>query len=479
MFNSNENGGNIIFNISDLNITLKQIQKFISDNKSNISPIPLLNYIIGQCNYGGQLMNNSVLLAMLKRFINSTIIHGSNNDENENRKVEKPQQVSSYADGWRVLPSSTIITGDQHVNFIMNEVPNNSHSSILNMNENSQSIQNENQTNIFIRSISSTEIRILNKEEEINQKEITATTILSNLLDLLPLPFDTIEATLRCSIKYEEAYNSLLLKEINSYNYLLFVIKNDMNTLMKINNGSINTTDALNELKRDVIHHSTVPNQWKCISYTTNSNISLIQYISNLKKRINFIKNWIKRNKPPSMIWIGGFFWVSNFLNCTLQNYARKRYYIDVNYFENFILLVKSNFILILLIFQYRIIPIDHLGWNTQVCKKTNYDSAPRNGIYIHGLSFENGKWDTHEGILVNQLKNEYISKCPILLMKPCPSEEVINKFIYKCPMYRSLNITNFSNQYKTLNYICQVQLPTKCTQEYWTERGCKLFIET
>ena len=303
-------------------------------------------------------------------------------------------------------------------------------------------------TNVFLSSLANTDFSPLATQEQA-ALPTTSSAIpeLTTLLATVPLPFDTIEAVLRCPIKYEEAYNNMLQNEMHSYNHLLSLVHHDISTLIHAEHGTMAMTDTVKALKQSLLQHHTVPNAWKTQSYTTLSTISIGQYLTNLTRRIEFIKLWIKKNKPPPMIWLGAFFFVQTFLNSTLQNYSRKR-----------------------------TINIDHLGWQTTVCKKTNYDSAPRNGIYIHGLSFECGQWNAEEGLLVDQHKGQWQSKCPVLLMKAIPKEEQ-TRYPFFCPVYRTKERTE-TQWSKTTNYVLDVQIPTQHSQEYWEERGCALIVD-
>ena len=109
------------------------------------------------------------------------------------------------------------------------------------------------------------------------------------------------------------------------------------------------------------------------------------------------------------------------------------------------------------------------------MCKKLNYDSAPRNGVYIRGLCFEGGRWDREEQLLVESVKNEFVSVCPILLMKPVPMEEIA-MYPFDCPLYRTSDRRE-NEAYTTSNFVCRIQIPTKGSQEYWEERGAALVV--
>ena len=121
-------------------------------------------------------------------------------------------------------------------------------------------------------------------------------------------------------------------------------------------------------------------------------------------------------------------------------------------------------------------IPIDQLAWTAQVMKKNKYDSSPRNGIYITGMSFDSCAWDSQNEVLVDCARKQFVSKCPILLMRMVGKEEVV-LYPYECPIYRT-RLRRENEQARTSNFVCRVQIPTKESQIYWEQRGAALVLE-
>ena len=231
---------------------------------------------------------------------------------------------------------------------------------------------------------------------------------------------------------------------MSAYNTVILTMRQDIHQLQNAIQGKEAMTVALKELHAD-LNLNVFPNKWISITYPTLKNYS--DYVLNLKRRISFLLEWYKKGKIPATFWIGGLFYIKSFLYSTLQRYSRKK-----------------------------TINIEHLIWSSQLMKKEKYETAPRSGIYITGLFFEGGTWDSTEQLLLDSPRHIFVTKCPVILMKPIPKEEV-KIYPYECPVYRTKKRQEKLNA-ATTNHVCQIQIPTKQTQEYWEQRGCALLVE-
>ena len=64
-----------------------------------------------------------------------------------------------------------------------------------------------------------------------------------------------------------------------------------------------------------------VPANWANVAYPSLK--PLASWITDLIKRINFMRTWLV-NGPPNTFWMGGFYFPQGFMTGASQNHARK-----------------------------------------------------------------------------------------------------------------------------------------------------------
>ena len=185
-----------------------------------------------------------------------------------------------------------------------------------------------------------------------------ATMILSKIVST----FQTEEVLLKYPLKYYESMNTVLLQELMRYNRLIVKIITSLKNLIKVYEGTILINEEYEMLSQSILNNS-IPESWSKVSY--NSCKSLIAYVEDLKKRIDFFNNWIE-NGRPKVFWISGIFFTQSFLTATLQEYARKNH-----------------------------IPIDTLSYSFQVIEDVK--DPPDSGVYVNGLYLEGARWEQGE----------------------------------------------------------------------------------
>lgn len=113
---------------------------------------------------------------------------------------------------------------------------------------------------------------------------------------------------------------TVLLQEVDRYNILLKVAKE---SLIKLKNAILGTdlmSENLDEVYRSFLRLK-VPGLWEGVSYLSLKPLS--PWLTDLKRRVNFIQDWVLKGNPIHF-WLPGFFFPQGFLTGVLQTYARE-----------------------------------------------------------------------------------------------------------------------------------------------------------
>lgn len=177
----------------------------------------------------------------------------------------------------------------------------------------------------------------------------------------------------------------------------------------------------------------------------------------------NILQSWIEHGMPTSF-WISGFFFPQSFLTAVLQTHSR-----------------KYNLAIDMLKFDFEVL-------NTTLYQKKIYEkrqqeeagnlfedlSFPKDGIYVHGLFLEAGKWDRAKGGLIDPDVGELQTVFPVLWMKPCEKYEINNR--YESPLYKTpVRAGVLSTTGHSTNFILSILLESEKPPNFWILRGTAL----
>jgi dynein heavy chain len=70
------------------------------------------------------------------------------------------------------------------------------------------------------------------------------------------------------------------------------------------------------------IQEARVPDVWMEKSYPSKKPLGA--YLTDLKKRIAFLRKWYDEG-TPQIFWVSGFYFTQSYLTGVLQNYARRK----------------------------------------------------------------------------------------------------------------------------------------------------------
>lgn len=116
----------------------------------------------------------------------------------------------------------------------------------------------------------------------------------------------------------------------------------------------------------------------------------------------NFLQIWLKNSKPISF-WISGLSFPQGFITGVLQTHARK-YNIPIDH-------LKLDFKAKKILLQQEEIETVHKRENKEIASAYQNLQEPLDGVFIHGLFIDAGRWDFQSMILVDANKGNFLNK--------------------------------------------------------------------
>lgn len=329
------------FNESDLRISIRQLKMFLDESVGKEIPFSALNYLTGECNYGGRVTED-----LDRRCLRSIIT------SYYTPKIFDSEYKFSESGVYYAPETETI---EEMVAYI-EALPLSVKPEVFGMHENADITKDQNETFKLFDSILLTQPRSsagggISSEDVVIQ-------VSKDILKKLPNLFDIEEIQKNYPILYEECLNTVLLQELGRYNILLQVIKDSLTDVVKAIKGLVVMNSELENVF-DSIFDGKIPELWKSKSYPSLKPLS--SYIKNLQERLSFFQDWIL-NGPPIIFNLSSLFFTQSFLTGIRQNYARAK-----------------------------TIPIDTIDFDFQVILKNNtiLSSKPEEGAFINGLFFD------------------------------------------------------------------------------------------
>ncbi|KAF2878695.1 hypothetical protein ILUMI_27474 [Ignelater luminosus] len=446
-------GWNIIyeFNDSDREFAFNTLKMFCADN---IIPWDALEYITGEITYGGRVTDYwdlRCLKTILKGFFAPHTL--------------KPGYAYSDSGVYYCPPFEKL----QEYRDFVDKLPIIEEPEIFGMHENANIAFQTKETQTVIRTIMESQPRSAGGTEGKSSDEIVyelAEGVINAILTVITTDETHPNLYKRDKQGRLPSLTTVLMQEVDRFNKLLKLIHVSMNNLQKAIKGLVVMSEELEEVFKAFLNNQ-VPNMWSSRSYPSLK--SLGSWVHDLELRLDFICIWLKYFQPPSY-WLSGFYFTQGFLTGTLQTHARK-YNLPIDQ-------LKYDFVIQPFYVDQEIIKLKHDEEGREIPDAYGDVQPPQDGVIIHGLFADAGRWDIDNMILVDPNPGEINPPLPAILLLPV-TEMPENDNRYICPLYKtSVRAGTLSTTGHSTNFVIAVLLPSKEKQSYWILKGTALLTQ-
>eukprot|EP00293_Proteomonas_sulcata_P004944 CAMPEP_0184324858 /NCGR_PEP_ID=MMETSP1049-20130417/137295_1 /TAXON_ID=77928 /ORGANISM="Proteomonas sulcata, Strain CCMP704" /LENGTH=505 /DNA_ID=CAMNT_0026646741 /DNA_START=98 /DNA_END=1615 /DNA_ORIENTATION=- len=435
------------FTHGDMTISLRQTKMMLDEYEED--QFKSLNYLIGECNYGGRVTDDKdrrYLLCALADFY----------------------QVLIFDDEFAFSPSGTykappaVPSHDEIIEYILG-LPLTQMPEIFGLHDNADITKDQQETNYFSDTVLGTESASAGGGGSSGGKsqEEVLDELAESILSKVPEPFDRERVMKKYPIKFEESMNTVLAQELIRYNTLVETIRSTLANLRKALKGLIVMSSELEEVV-NALNTGKVPGGWAKKAYPSLKPLG--PFVSDFLARLAFLQKWIDQG-IPAMFWMPGFFFVHAFMTGGMQNFARKY-----------------------------TIPVDNLTFKHHMMSETEFDSPPENGVYVYGLFAEAGRFNFDSMELDESEPKVLFSSMPVMWFEPKEEpppalfwkeeerdEAGVPKSVgyYVSPVYNtSARRGTLSTTGHSTNYVCPIVIPSSRPQSHWIKRGTALLMQ-
>jgi len=417
------------FNESDFQISVRQLQMFL--NEYDDIPYKAIAYLTGECNYGGRVTDDwdrRTLTTILANFVNPQVVHDPNYVFCPGGSVYGLPRKGEYKVYLKHIQALPAMPPPE----------------VYGLHLNAGITRDLKSTDLLMDSLIAVQGKS-SRGEGTGTEELLL-TIIRDILNKLPSPFNTEAASKKFPVTYSESMNTVLVQEMDRFNKLLRVIHSSLVELEKAVKGLVVMSTSLEAVVESLLV-SKVPTLWAKASYPSLKPLS--PYVTDFVERIKTLQDWESKGKPV-VFWLSGFFFTQAFLTGAMQDYARKY-----------------------------TVPIDRLGFDFQVLHESSVSARPNDGVYCSRLFIEGARWDSSSFKLGEQIPKVLYDMMPIIWFKPANKQDIVEGDRYKAPLYRTSERRGvLSTTGHSTNFVLPILIPTDKPSSHWVMRGAALLSQ-
>jgi dynein heavy chain len=414
------------FTENDLRISVMQLVMFLDEYPDEL-PLKALNYLTGECNYGGRVTE-----AMDRRLIAVLLATYYCQDAcNDDFTLFEPLDDSP-----KFAPPPP---GDyeSHLEHIAS-LPLVSPPGVFGFNDNASLTKDMGETYTMMTELLST-VGVSGGGGG-QSPDVVVGEIAKDVLNRVPSPFNTAKVQLKYPTLYEESMNTVLVQELTRFNGLIKAIRGTLQDIQKAVKGLLLMSADLEGCFFQMFDGQT-PEMW--LKYSYPSLKPLGGYVNDLVERLKFFQTWID-DGAPVMFWFSGIYFQQAFTTGASQNFARK----------------------------YQL-PIDTLSFDFFYPKEQEQFQKPADGVYTYGVFFEACKWDWDKWEIAESDPKVLFVGVPMLHLMPCEKVKASEFPHYDCPCYKvSTRKGILSTTGHSTNFVMSIKIPSSGAREHWIRRG-------
>jgi len=411
------------FTQNDLQISTRQVKMFIDESPTQI-PFKALNYLTGECNYGGRVTDDKdrrLLMVLLGDYFNPECLN-----EGHALCAEHPQYV--------IPPPGTHTEYLEAVRGMGLADP----PGVFGFHENASLTREQNATYAMMDNL------LLTVGQSGGGGGTSAEDVIRELADDLlrriPNPWNLAKISEKYPTVFEESMNTVLIQEATRFNALIEVVIASLRDIQKAIKGLLLMSAQLEAVFYSIFDGKT-PVMWLGASYPSQKPLG--SYSNDLLARLEFFQKWIDEG-IPNLFWLSGIYFTQAFTTGAAQNFARKY-----------------------------TIPIDTLTFDFEMPKEQEPKEKPANGVYTYGLFLEGAKWCWNNWELSESEPKVLFVPVPMLWIIPCKIVDLKEFPLYDCPVYKvSSRKGTLSTTGHSTNFVMYVRVRSSKPQSMWIKRG-------
>jgi dynein heavy chain len=421
------------FTENDLRISARQLAMFLEEYPNEV-PLKALNYLMGQCNYGGRVTDDKdqrLLSTLLSSYFNTSC-------------MEKDHAIFVAADGYSYLyppyPGKGEPAHEAHLEHIR-KLPLVTDPGVFGFHENASLTKEMGETYRMMSEL------LLTVGQGGGGGGSTAEDVVgeiaNDVLARMPSDWSIEKVQQKYPTDYEESMNTVLVQELGRFNGLIKVIHSSLKDIQKAVKGLLLMSSEL-EVAFNQMFNGATPDMWIKSSYPSLKPLGA--YVNDLVERLKFFQLWVDTVIPVNF-WFSGIYFIQAFTTGASQNYARK----------------------------YKI-PIDTLSFDFLYPKEQDPKEKPDDGVFTYGIFFEACKWDWDQWEIGESDPKVLYVQAPLIHLLPCKKSEQREFAHYDCPCYKiSTRKGVLSTTGHSTNFVMYIFVNSSHPMSHWIKRGCAM----